>query len=219
VATTLEDLLSVWLAAPSPAEAERLERAILDAAWQTALRAAQACRLERGDAEDIAQEAGRKFLREVRRQREALHKPQRLMWTIAHNLALDLLRKRKRDRTITERYERELAAGAVSENAESIWLARERQLRVQKIVATALAEAPPNYRRALRRRYLDGVTNEELAEEYYLEVVAAGGADPTDAQAVEVARRHARYRADTHLSRGLKWLRERLADLIAEGDA
>lgn len=83
---------------------------------------------------------------------------------VAMRVALDLLRKRKRE-TLFEPADLERAIDAAENDDRSVEMIERHDLQVaRERVETALAKINPRYRKAIRLRVLDGRSREEAAE-------------------------------------------------------
>ncbi|MCB9609774.1 MAG: sigma-70 family RNA polymerase sigma factor [Polyangiaceae bacterium] len=213
---TLDALVERYFGETTDVQALSLETAAL--VHPIAYRAACGMNLDGPDAEEVAQEVATKFVKRLESGERPRGNPEALLWRMAENRSRDVHRARKRQTQGKQRLGLELTATAdVAPDAETVWLTRERQVRVEEIVREVLKEAPASYQNAIRSHYLEGVPVEELANANYAELVVAGEVDERDPASVREAERRARNRADQHLKRGRDWLRMRLHEQLREG--
>lgn len=164
---------------------------------------------------DLAQHVSDRFVRRLKERRLAPDRAEALVWRMAENRARDYFRAAQRGRDAMDRFADELATQGSDPDPETLWLKRERKVWAERIVREVLASAPDNYRRAIERHWLNEESVEEMAEEYFRELV---GEREVDAAEQAALRKRARNRVDQHLKRGRDWLRTRLSERLNEDE-
>lgn len=210
--TPLEPLVEHWYEERSEAHLAK----VLHEARRVAERAAIATGMRDADVDDVAQHAAQKLA-------ASLHAPGRvdrpgaLVWRIAENKARDVHRQRARQGERRARLERDpTVTEAQATSPEEMYLHEENAGRLQDIVRDAVSAAPASYKRVIDLHFMQGVTIEEIAERYY--AASIGEVDTGDVAAVHLAKRRARNLVDQHLTRGKRWIAQRIADALAEED-
>jgi RNA polymerase sigma factor (sigma-70 family) len=167
------------------------------------------------DVEDVAQHVGHQLAAALKRSGPRMDRPEALIWRIAENKARDIHRKRARHGQGQERLKHDPTA--IDEHVaspEELYLDRESASRLQGIVRDALSAAPETYKRVIELHFIEGLTIEEIAARYYEE--SREEVDTEDPVALQAAHKRARNRVDQHLTRGKRWLAQRLADALAK---
>lgn len=216
MAAGLEELMQQWSALGRGSDRTDTEGAILKSARPIAVRVARSRGMSEADADDIAQETCSRLLRSLADRGAPTGSAEAYLWRIAENATTDAQRSRGRHRAKTDAFQRHIdTTGRHSEDAEAQWLKREERALLVEHLKAGLEAAPENYRNAIQRR-LDGETAEEIAADYYREMVAAGEVDESDGVSASSARRKARNRADQHMKRGIAWLQKWLVEKMSE---
>lgn len=212
MSSALQQLVDRWYAEQRPAP---LQEPIATMARPLAMRAAATSGAVDGEVEDIAQHAVERFVKQLHRRDKRVDHADALLWRIAENKAKDGHRRRKRRDEGTERLLHDPTAFEDGPSSpERLYFEEENRKRLAETVKAALAKAPESYRRVIEDHFLNEIPIEDIAERYYAEI--AEDVDASDGPAVAAARKKARNRADQHLTRGKRWLKQRLADLMTE---
>lgn len=210
----LEELLGRWYEERSEPSLER----VLDVARSVAARAAIATGMHDADVDDVAQHAANQLAVAVKRSGPRVHRPEALIWRVAENKARDVHRRRARQGQGQERLRHDPTAPVEHvASPEELYLDRENASRLREIVRDALSVAPETYKRVIELHFIEGLPIEEIAARYYEE--SLGEVDTADPVAVQAAHKRARNRVDQHLTRGKRWLAQRLADALAKEGA
>lgn len=191
---------------------------ILRVARPLAARAAAATGVQGADVDDVAQHATSQLAASLKRGGPRVDRPEALIWRMAENKARDIHRKRSRQGDGLERIKHDPTAferRVVS--PEELYLDRENASRLEEIVRDALSVAPQTYKRVIELHFIEGLAIEEIAARYYDET--RDEVDTGDPVAVQQAQKRARNRVDQHLTRGKRWLAQRLADALAKEGA
>ena len=207
----LDDLVLAWRSAASDEARTAAEAVLIELAWKLAEKAALFVGVPPDGAPDVAQDVSKRLVQLLREDDPIRGSTESLVWVMAENRGRDWHRSQKRQREGRERLAQN-DIEEVPESPESIWLDRERRRLVGSHVRALLESAPANYAKALRLHYFDDLPIESIVDRYVLEDIDAGVVDVRNAEEVSRARERARQRVDAHLSRGRKWLRERLAE-------
>jgi DNA-directed RNA polymerase specialized sigma24 family protein len=214
MATELKTLVDRWYAEGRPLH---LLDEIVELARPIAKNAARSSGLGEADSDDVAQHAIDKLAEQSKRPDVRIDRPDALVWRIAENKARDLHRRRKRRSEGDERLKRDpTVTGGHVASPEELHLDRENANQVQAIVRDALRVAPDNYKRVLELHFIEGVAIEAIAARYYEEM--RGEVDTKDPVAVRQAQKRARDRVDQHLTRGKRWLAQRVAHARSKAD-
>lgn len=208
-----------WSALGRRRDRTAAEEAIVKAARPIAIRVARSRGMSEADADDIAQEACSKLLQSLADRGMPIGSAEAYLWRIAENVTTDARRSRGRQRAKNDAFQLHVeTTGGHSEDAEALWLRREGRASLVEHLEAGLEAAPTNYRNAIQRR-LDGDTIEEIAADYYREMVETGQVDESDTTSASSARRKARNRADQHMKRGIAWLQKWLVEKMSEDRA
>ncbi len=210
----LNELLDRWYEERS----EPLLDDILRAARSVAERAAIATGVRDADVDDVAQHAANQLAAALKRSGVRVTRADALVWRVAENKARDIHRHHSRRGAVQDRLQHDpTVLGKAVESPEELYLDRENTDRRHAIVRDALTTAPETYRRVIDLHFFEGLAIEEIAARYYDET--RGEIDTADPVAVQAAQKRARNRVDQHLTRGKRWLAQRLADALAKEGA